>query len=166
MPQLQQVKIMFTTEAAHKINAACKGSSVTPLDSENQRVFNDVFDHGVNGEFYTVELASGKGFSYPTRNIERVRSADLVEDKSVLDQDDAVIFAILDSLFSNVLNSKPTTKADIVAAGLYNESLELELQAIKQELASELAEIEAEMIAEIEAAQSEYDEDIARLYRQ
>jgi hypothetical protein len=72
---LQQVKIMFTPEAALKINLAVKGSSVTPLDSENQRVFNDVFDHGVNGEFYTIELESGKGFSYPNRNIERIRSA-------------------------------------------------------------------------------------------
>ena len=75
MPKLQQVKIMFTPEAAHKINAACKGSSVTPLDAENQRVFDDVSEHGAADGYYTVELSSGKGFSYPNRNIERVRSS-------------------------------------------------------------------------------------------
>lgn len=87
---------MFTPEAAHKINAACKGSSVTPLDSENQRVFDDVFDHSVNGDFYTVELASGKGFSYPTRNIERVRSAWQKENK--LAYEETLEGAYLDSL--------------------------------------------------------------------
>jgi hypothetical protein len=72
---LQQVKIMFTPEAAHKINAACKGSSVSPLDSENQRVLNDVFDHGVDGPFYAVELNSGVGYKYPSEDIKRIRSA-------------------------------------------------------------------------------------------
>jgi hypothetical protein len=72
---LQKLKIMFTPDAALKINLAIKGSNVPPLDSQNQRVFNDVFDHGVEGDFYHVELNDGYGFSYPNRNIERISSS-------------------------------------------------------------------------------------------
>ena len=129
MPKLQQVKIMFTPEAAHKINAACKGSSVTPLDSENQRVFNDVFDHGAEDGYYTVELNSGKGFSYPNRNIERVRSS---WQKIALH--DAVSGGV--SLYDDEVYD-------------LDDELATEYAEIDAELAVELAEIEADFQAEI-----------------
>ena len=120
---------MFTPEAAHKINAACKGSSVTPLDAENQRVFDDVSGHGAEDGYYTVELSSGKGFSYPNRNIERVRSS---WQKIALH--DAVSGGV--SLYDDEVYD-------------LDDELATEYAEIDAELAVELAEIEADFQAEI-----------------
>lgn len=138
MSQLQQVKIMFTPEAAHKISAACKGSSVTPLDSENQRVFNDVFEHGVDGEYYTVELNSGKGFSYPNRNIERVRSAWQDEPAVTVEQIEADLAAIDNGTFDAELAAELAAEHAALDA-----QLEVDLAEIEADYQVELADIMA-----------------------
>ncbi len=143
--QLQQVKIMFTLEASHDINAACKGLGVPPLDHKNQRVFNDVLDHGFYGDFYTVKLNSGESYSYPSRNIERIRH-EWREDELTSEQVDIINRAVND---------------------IYNEEIdiEVELDLVLLTLLLNMSQGSVLILdcAEIDALLE--DEDIARLYR-
>ncbi len=155
---LQQVKIMFTPEAALIINLAVKDSTAPPLDSQNQRVFNDVLEHGVHGDFYRVELESGMTYQYPSHKIERIRSHWLNKPTLTALSDDHI------AVINNAIDLECADELAKIDAELAK--LDDELAEIDAELASELAQINAELDGELAQIDAELGGELAALDEQ
>lgn len=139
---------MFTADAALKINSAVKGSNVSPLDAQNQRVFEDVAELNQSSSFLNVELKNGNMYSYPNRNIERITSKPQ-QCMDLLNVED-IIEGLFVDIFSQEFgqaeaNAKTDFEADLLDGFDEDEQAELleEFAEIDQEYANALHEIDA-----------------------
>lgn len=146
---------MFAADVALKINAACKGSNVTPLDEQNQRIFEDVVDLNQSPIFLNVELKNGNIYSYPNRNIERITSKPQ-QCTDLLNVEDIIEGLFVDIFSQEFEQAEANAKTDFEANAKTDFEADL-LDGFDEDEQAELLEEFAEIDLEYEDALHEID---------